>query len=67
MAFYRIDSDRAFTEIQVIGSRRVVHRVEAIAYPEMVRIQEMIRMGVYEPLERREWERQWALSDEWGV
>lgn len=61
--FYRIESPVLFTEIQIIGSRAVAHRVEAKAYPEQLRVQDMIagHEGAYVALEAEEWERQWAL------
>ncbi|MCB0791326.1 MAG: hypothetical protein H6595_01425 [Flavobacteriales bacterium] len=40
--FYRIESEDRFTEVQVIGSRVVVHEVFATAYPELVRIRELL-------------------------
>jgi hypothetical protein len=54
---YRIDGPRVFTELQRIGRRYVLHRVEAQAYPELLRIQDMITMteGAYEPLTERAW------------
>ena len=50
--FYRIESPLLFTEIQLIGSRAVAHRVEAKAYPEQLRVQDMIagHGGTYLPL-----------------
>lgn len=55
--FYRIDGPRAFVEVQVVGKRRWVHRVEAKAYPEMLRIQEMLSGGEgrYRTLSEQEW------------
>jgi len=60
--FYRIESPRRFIEIQLIGGRAFVHRVDARAYPEQLRIQDMIdgHGGSYLPLEALEWERRWA-------
>ena len=54
--FYRIESATAFSEIQLIGNRRVLHSVEATAYPEMVRIQDMLQdTGTYDPLSEKAW------------
>ena len=39
---YRIEALDAFTEMQRVGNRWLVHRVNASAYPERVRIMEMI-------------------------
>ena len=63
--FYRIEGPGSFTDIQVIGKRTVVHHVEARAYPERLRIQDMIdgHGGRYLPMEPEEWERRWlAIS-----
>ncbi|MBK8499104.1 MAG: hypothetical protein IPL52_09860 [Flavobacteriales bacterium] len=56
--FYRIESDTGFTEIQKVGSRHAVHRVEARAYPELVRIAEMIdgAGGRFVHMEPTEWD-----------
>lgn len=42
--FYRIVSATAFTEVQLIGSRSIVHDVVAAAYPERVLIADMVAM-----------------------
>ena len=56
--FYRIEGPQRFTEIQHVGKRTVVHHVEARAYPELVRIAEMIEgaAGRYTPMGSEEWE-----------
>jgi hypothetical protein len=41
-SFYEILSDKEFIEIQLIGSRSVVHKVVANQYPEMLRIMDML-------------------------
>ncbi|MFZ1687814.1 MAG: hypothetical protein WAU70_10355 [Flavobacteriales bacterium] len=43
-SFYRIGAADRFTEVQLLGSRAVVHEVIALTYPEMVRLDEMLRM-----------------------
>lgn len=43
--WYRIESWTAFTEVQRVGSRYLAHRVLVRAYPERVRIQELIDMA----------------------
>ncbi|MBP8823630.1 MAG: hypothetical protein KBH07_08305 [Flavobacteriales bacterium] len=40
--WYRIESATALVEVQRIGSRYVVHRLAAVAYPEQVRIRSLI-------------------------
>jgi hypothetical protein len=42
--FYRIEGPRSFTEVHLIGSRAVIHRVRDAAYPEQVRIRGMLAM-----------------------
>lgn len=56
--YYRIEANDRFTEIQMIGSRRIVHLVNATLYPEKVRIQDMIAGGEgrYRPMDRSEGE-----------
>ncbi len=55
---YRIESPDRFTEIQVVGSRLLTHVVHVRAYPEMVRLQEMIAAidGRYEPMAASDWQ-----------
>ncbi len=64
--FYKIDSDQSFTEIQIVGSRRTVHEVSASAYPEKVRIQQMITMadGLYEEIDMGRWVQEWDAFDQ---
>lgn len=61
--YYRIASERSFTEVEVIGERRLAHHVEAKAYPEMLRISEMLACsdGVFERITAREWEREMEM------
>lgn len=59
--YYRIESGTAFTEVQVVGSRRVVHHVRGTAYPERLRIMEMLACeGPYTEVAAAEWERVYA-------
>ncbi len=62
--FYRIEGPQRFTEIQYVGKRTVVHLVEARAYPELVRIVEMIEgaSGLFTPMEPDEWEALFAAN-----
>jgi hypothetical protein len=41
-SFYRIESSVKFTEVQIMGSKRFVHSVEARQYPEKLRIMDML-------------------------
>lgn len=63
--FYRIESALSFTEVQVVGQRAVIHRVRGAAYPEQLRIVEMLRMheGRFLPLEAVEFEHMLDLHD----
>lgn len=42
--WYRIGSANSLTEIQAVGARYVLHRLEATTYPELLRIRELIAM-----------------------
>ncbi len=44
-SFYRIDSERSFCEIQLIGSKCFLHQTEAKKYPEIIRIQDMLNFS----------------------
>lgn len=61
---YRIDAQDRFTEIQVVGRRVLLHEVVATAYPEKLRIVEMIALadGRYVPLDPGDWQ---DLYDRW--
>ena len=54
--FFRVESAAAFTEVQLIGQRAVIHRVTDAAYPEQVRIVEMLALegGRYLPIAEQE-------------
>ena len=41
---YRIDSATAMVEVQRIGRRFMVHRLDATTYPERLRIHELLAM-----------------------
>ncbi len=55
--FYCIEAEDRFIELQRIGSRAVLHRVQASLYPERLRIHEMIHgdEGRYSELMPKEW------------
>ncbi len=44
-SFYRIDSERSFYEIQIIGSKSFLYQTEAKQYPEIIRIQDMLNFS----------------------
>jgi hypothetical protein len=56
---YRIESARRFIELQPVGNRWLKHVVDAVAYPEQVRVHEMMACanGIYEALEGRDWDK----------
>ena len=40
--WYKILNDRHFIEIKQLGAKFIVHEVEALQYPEIIHIQDMI-------------------------
>ena len=44
LVFYRIQNDREFDEIQLIGKKAVQHHVKALQYPEILRIKDMLEL-----------------------
>lgn len=45
-SWYKIENERNFIEIQLIGSKKIIHLVEAKQYPEMLRIMEMLDLSM---------------------
>ncbi|MEO8068921.1 MAG: hypothetical protein ABI599_14585 [Flavobacteriales bacterium] len=43
-SFYRIDAADRFMEVQLMGSRAIVHEVIAHTYPEKLRMHEMVSL-----------------------
>ncbi len=41
-SFYMITDDRNFTEIQIIGSRKLKFEIHAVQYPEILKIQDLL-------------------------
>lgn len=41
-AYYRISDARHWDEIQIVGTKAILHSVHAQQYPEMLRIQDMV-------------------------
>jgi len=41
-SFYKILSDNAFEEIQLVGSSSISMNIKATKYPEIIRIQDML-------------------------
>lgn len=57
--WYRIEGPDAFEEIQRVGRRLVRHAVRAAAYPERLRIAELLACadGRFAPIGAEEWDR----------
>lgn len=54
--YYHILAEDRFDELQRVGSHWVLHEVHAAAYPERVRVQEMLAsMAPFEPADEVEW------------
>lgn len=62
--FYRIDDPEHFVEIQIVGTKRTVHQITASAYPEKLRVQQMIDMsdGLYAEIDAARWEDEWEAT-----
>ena len=61
---YRIDSDSVMVEVQRIGRRFAVHRLEATTYPERLRIHELLTLadsGVH-PITAAEFDAWWTAA-----
>ena len=43
-SFYRIDDDRTFFEIQVIGNKCLLTQTKATQYPEILRVVDMLKL-----------------------
>ena len=41
-SYFKIESLEAFEEVQVMGSKRLVHRIEAKIHPDRMRILDML-------------------------
>ena len=56
-SFYRINSNDSFDELQIMGQRVFLHRIQAEKYPEKLRIMEMLECVVgYQKSTFEEWE-----------
>lgn len=59
--YYRILAEDHFEELQRIGSRWLLHEVRATAYPERLRVHEMLACTTpFEELGETEWSRAFA-------
>ena len=43
-AFYKINDGRNFEEIQIVGSIKKIFKINAIQYPEILKIDDMINL-----------------------
>lgn len=41
-SYYRLIDEKCFDEIQLIGTKAVLYRIQANQYPEMLRIKDML-------------------------
>jgi hypothetical protein len=41
--FYRVDSNEEFTELTLMGKRKILHTVKAVQFPEKLRIMDMLK------------------------
>lgn len=59
LVYYRINSERSFDEIKVVGSQAFYHSISAEQYPEILRIREMLdlRMDHLELSDKSEFNR----------
>lgn len=59
--FYRIEGPAAFTDVQLVGSRSIVHVVSEAVYPERVRITHMLACEPpYVEMDAAEWDALYA-------
>lgn len=62
-SYYRILHAKRFEELQLIGKRWLYLDVDAKAYPEQLRVREMMDMaGPFDELDAQEWERALRLA-----
>lgn len=55
--FYRVDGPTSFTEVQALGGRYIAHQVRSAAYPERLRVMQMMACEPpYVELEADVWE-----------
>lgn len=61
--YYRIAAYDLFEELQRIGGRWVLHTIHVNAYPERVRLLDMLDGGgPYAPLDPSEWDKVYAAA-----
>ena len=57
-SYYKIESQKRFTEVKVMGKFYFINTIEAIQFPEIILIQDMIKleMGSYISIDQDEFE-----------
>lgn len=57
-SFFKIENEKYFTEVQLVGQQYFIHKIEAKQYPEMLRIQDMIKneAGLWSEIEEYEFQ-----------
>lgn len=57
-SYYRIEDENHFTEIQLIGNKAFELKIQAIQYPEKLKIKEMLNCEEpYKKIEQSEFDR----------
>jgi hypothetical protein len=63
-AFYKINSNVNFEELKLMGSKVFHHTIEAVQYPEKLRIMDMIEsIEAYLESTEKEWETIYAQTN----
>jgi hypothetical protein len=63
-AFYKINSQVHFEELKLMGTKVFYHRIEAIQYPEKLRILDMIEsLEIYLQSTEKEWQTIYAQTN----
>lgn len=48
LSFFKITSEKSFVEIQKIGNKKMIHRIDASTYPELNFINDLINCSFKE-------------------
>ncbi len=62
--YFRINSEKSFDELTLMGQKYLLHSVEAIQYPEMIRVQDMLKNEneMWEIISAKEFEEQYTYA-----
>lgn len=57
-SFFKIENEKHFIELQLVGQQYFIHQIEAKQYPEMLRIQDMVKneAGLWLEIEESEFQ-----------